>query len=80
MSPLSPNPCSMTTAGPLPPIRTWIVAPFVAMSSVRKLRGKGWTSAAAENAVTRIASTPHALIASPQKFLMARSKSLSSRV
>ena len=39
MSPVSPKPCSMTTAGPLPPTRTWIVAPSALMFRFRKLGG-----------------------------------------
>src|SRR5215471_2880013 len=40
MSPVSPKPCSMTTAGPLPPTRTWIVAPLTLRFRLRKLGGK----------------------------------------
>src|SRR3974377_430253 len=39
MSPVSPKPCSMTTAGPLPPTRTWSVAPLVLMFRLRKVGG-----------------------------------------
>ena len=39
MSPVSPKPCSITTAGPEPPTRTWMLAPSVGMSCMRKLAG-----------------------------------------
>jgi hypothetical protein len=41
MSPVSPKPCSMTTAGPWPPTLAWIVAPSVSTSSTRMPGGKG---------------------------------------
>src|SRR5579871_207271 len=40
MSPVSAKPCSATTAGPLPPMRVWIVAPPVSICSMRKPAGK----------------------------------------
>src|SRR5215813_12773586 len=47
MSPVSPKPCSMTTAGPCPPTRTWMVAPSVSISRVWTLDGYGATPAMA---------------------------------
>ena len=44
MSPVSPNPCSSTTAGPWPPIRTCRVVPLVAISAVWKPSGNGVTA------------------------------------
>src|SRR5262245_44912945 len=51
MSPVSPKPCSMTTAGPAPPIRTCRLVPLVSTIWVRKPDGKGWTSAEAGEAI-----------------------------
>src|SRR5262249_22598067 len=45
MSPVSPKPCNMTTAGPLPPTRTWIVVPLALRFRLRTLRGKDPTLA-----------------------------------
>src|SRR5215469_9355740 len=45
MSPVSPKPCSMTTAGPLPPTRAWIVAPLALILRFRKLGGNAPTFA-----------------------------------
>jgi hypothetical protein len=56
MSPLSPKPWSKTTAGPLPPTRTWIVAPGTAMSETWNAGGKGATAAAAGAATARLAA------------------------
>src|SRR3954453_6229493 len=42
MSPVVPKPCSMTTAGPCPPTRTWILAPLVSISRDCMPAGKGW--------------------------------------
>src|SRR4051794_29005052 len=42
MSPVVPKPCSMTTAGPCPPTRTWILAPLVSISRDCIPAGKGW--------------------------------------
>jgi len=58
MSPVSPKPCSITTAGPLPPWRTWIVAPSVWISAVRKSAGKGMRAAIAGNGTASRRATP----------------------
>src|SRR6185437_13381204 len=51
MSPVSPKPCNIRTAGPWPPTRTWIVASGVLTSAIRKLAGNGWTAATATPAM-----------------------------
>ena len=58
MSPVSPKPCSMTTAGPWPPIRTWMVAPSVLTFRVRKLRGNDWTKTKTRNATGGASISP----------------------
>src|SRR5215467_13895593 len=47
MSPVSPKPCSITTAGPVPPTRTKYFVPLVSIIWVRKPAGNGWTAAEA---------------------------------
>src|SRR5258708_2465850 len=42
MSPVSPKPCSSTTAGPPPPTRLWNLASTALISWIRKPAGKGW--------------------------------------
>src|SRR4029077_9719302 len=61
MSPVSPKPCSITTAGPFPPTRTWIVAPSVLMPSVWKPGGNGRTSAEAESTKASAAIAPNTI-------------------
>ena len=56
MSPVSPKPWISTTAGPLPPTRTWMVAPSVATSCVLKDDGKAGTPAALAVAMTKAAA------------------------
>src|ERR1700730_5002776 len=43
MSPVVPKPCSMTTAGPWPPTRTWMDVPLVSIVRVCITAGKGYT-------------------------------------
>src|SRR3989442_454637 len=50
MSPVSPNPCSRTTAGPLPPTRTYKLVPLVVITCERKPAGNGSTRAMAGDA------------------------------
>src|ERR1700686_3519577 len=57
MSPVSPKPCSSTTAGPLPPTRTYRRVPLVGTICVRKLAGNGAMAATAA-VIDRIASRP----------------------
>ena len=57
MSPVSPYPCSRTTAGPLPPERTWIEVPFVAMSCVRNPAGNVKLSKAISGQFIRLAAS-----------------------
>ena len=45
MSPVSPKPCSISTAGPDPPTRTCNVPPVTAMSRALKFAENGLTSA-----------------------------------
>ncbi len=47
MSPVSPKPCSSSTAGPWPPTRTYCVPPVTGICCMLKLAGKGLTSATA---------------------------------
>ncbi len=58
MSPVSPKPCSSSTAGPWPPKRTWIVAPSVLISRTWKLAGNGATAAATGAAMAMAAQAP----------------------
>src|SRR5262249_2106773 len=58
MSPVSPKPCSMTTAGPLPPTRTGMVAPWALMFCFRKPEGNDPSFAETDDATV---SSPIAL-------------------
>src|SRR5262245_12674883 len=58
MSPVSPKPCNITTAGPCPPTRTKIVALSVLIFSVWKPGGNGRTAAETESTTASAASTP----------------------
>src|ERR1700761_7773524 len=58
ISPVSPKPCSSTTAGPRPPVRTYSSVPLVLIVWVLKLVGKGSIAqpgAATSNAANKAA-------------------------
>src|SRR5258708_6427407 len=57
MSPVVPKPCSMTTAGPCPPTRTWILAPLVSISRDSMPAGNRWMPSRCPLAL--IAPRPH---------------------
>src|SRR5262249_44863160 len=57
MSPVSPKPCNIITADPLPPTRTYMVALFVAILWILKSTGKRSMRAKAGDAQTTMADT-----------------------
>src|SRR5258705_13319937 len=57
MSPVSPKPCSNTTAGPCPPTRTYSSVPLVLMVWVLNDAGNGSTAKAEEATASRTADS-----------------------
>src|SRR5260221_8814941 len=60
MSPVSPKPCSSTTAGPVPPTRTYWVPSLTGICSARNVAGQDFTSACAGVAASRLTADSNA--------------------